>query len=348
MNNVLRRCAAAVLSIGVATPAGAAERLIYRFDTCVAQRECRVVSRLELDRLRGGFSLTTAAGTVQFTFGIAQAVFVNDQLVAMTQIVSQLGDTIAMLAPNGIPAETLVAALRTASGAVGSSTNAVASSTKGAAGAATQGAQAVQPAIQTVPGAAAQSTPALQPTILAATGAVTQAGQAASAATGSAPSAATNATQSVQSGAPSASTAASNATQGVSAGVQAPAASQTATASQVAAANPPASGAASGTTANAASSPPPVLVNGTPVIPGQPVVNIVNVPSAAELRSLVVQVGTGNTATTIGNGALAIQNTVDGAAIRAATVLEVSAKLKDALSSMRLQNSIRSSLSLPY
>jgi hypothetical protein len=74
---------------------------------------------------------------------------------------------------------------------------------------------------------------------------------------------------------------------------------------------------------------------------------VVNVPTAAELRSLLVQVGPGNNAQTIGNGAVAIQNTVNGAAIRAMTVLEVSAKLKDALSGLRLQDSIRQSLSLP-
>jgi hypothetical protein len=87
-------------------------------------------------------------------------------------------------------------------------------------------------------------------------------------------------------------------------------------------------------------------VNGTPVIPGKPVVNV---PSAAELRSLIIQNGTANSAPSVGNGAVAtiIQNTVDGAAIRAMTVMEVSGKVKEALGGLRLQNSIRQSLSLP-
>ena len=371
MNTVLGRCAAAVLSIGVATPGGAAERFAYSFDTCVAQRECRVVSQRELDRLRGGFSFSTAGGSIEFTFGIAQAVFVNDQLVAVTQIVSQLGDTIARLAPNGVPAETLVAALQSASGAVGSSTGAAAQGTQSAAGAAKQGAQAAQPAIQAAAGAATQATQTVQPAIQAATGAATQAAQAVSpavqAASGAATqggaqavppavqpasSAVTNATQSIQPSTQSASSAVSNATQAANPAIQSSTAaasgaagtaapggqpatqvttSQAATASQAAVANTPPSAPASGPSANAASSSsqPSVLVNGVPVVPGQPVVNV---PTAAELRSLLVQVGPGNNAQTIGNGAVAIQNTVNGAAIRAMTVLEVSAKLKDALS----------------
>jgi hypothetical protein len=97
---------------------------------------------------------------------------------------------------------------------------------------------------------------------------------------------------------------------------------------------------------NARSSVPVVVVNGTSVTPGNPVLNL---PTAAELRSLVIQNGPGNSAPIVGNAAAAtiIQNTVDGAAIRAMTVMEVSAKVKEALSGLRLQNSIRQSLSLP-
>jgi hypothetical protein len=85
-------------------------------------------------------------------------------------------------------------------------------------------------------------------------------------------------------------------------------------------------------------------VNGTPVAPGQPVV--LNLPTAAELRSLVVQNGLGNSAPLVNNGAAAtiIQNSVDGAAIRTMTVLDVSAKIKSAATALQLQNSIRQSL----
>jgi hypothetical protein len=87
-----------------------------------------------------------------------------------------------------------------------------------------------------------------------------------------------------------------------------------------------------------------VVVNGTPVAPGQPVV--LNLPTAAELRSLVVQNGLGNSAPIVNNGAAAtiIQNSVDGAAIRTMTVLDVSAKIKSAATALQLQNSIRQSL----
>ena len=340
MNTMLRRCAAAVLSIGVAAPVGAADPFAYSFDSCVANGECRLVSQLELGQLRGGFTLNTAGGPLQFTFGISQAVFVNDELVAVTAIVSQMGDTIARLTSGGVPAQTVIAALQSASGAVSSTTF---TGTRSAAAAAPQATQAVQPATQAVSGAA---TPAVQ---------------AAAPAGGTAASAVTNATQSIQPSTQNASSATGNAAQNVTqavtpaaqpplsassgaAGTAAPVGQpatqatsiQTASAGQVAAAttSPTAP-------ANAAPSPPPVTINGTPVTPGNPVVNV---PTAAELRSLIVQIGTGNSAPVIGNGAVVIQNSVDGAAIRAVTMLEVSAKIKDALSSMQLQNSIRQSL----
>lgn len=295
MDAIFRRCAAAALSVGVAAPVAAAEqRSAYSFETCIAQRECRQVTQKELTRLRGGFTLMTRGGSVEFTFGISQAVFVNNQLVAVTQIVSELGQTIVRLAPSGVPVGVLTAALQSASIAVGSSTGAAVGATQSASGAATQGAQAAQPAIQAASGAASQGSQAAQPAIQAASGSGNQAAQTAQSAVQAASSAVSNATQ-------------------------------------------VASSAASGATT--------VVVNGAPITPGQPALNL---PTAAELRSLMVQNGLGNNAPTISNGAVAtvIQNSVDGAAIRTMTVLDVSAKIKDALTGVRLQDSIRQSLPL--
>jgi hypothetical protein len=312
MQAILRRCAAAALSVGVAAPVVAAERFAYSFDSCIAKHECRLVSHTELARLRGGFTFTTGGAPVEFTFGIAQAVFVNDQLVAITQVVSELGQTIARLAPGAVRVEVLTAALQSASMAVGSSTAAAAEGARTAAGAATQGAQAGQPGIQAASGAATPGAQAAQPAVQAVSNAVSNATQAVKPA--------------VQGPASVASGAVGTAARGV----------QSATQAQV----------TSSATANAGSSAPTVVVNGTPVIPGKPVVNV---PSAAELRSLIIQNGTANSAPSVGNGAVAtiIQNTVDGAAIRAMTVMEVSGKVKEALGGLRLQNSIRQSLSLP-
>jgi hypothetical protein len=313
MDAIVRRCAAAALSIGITAPVAAAERPAYSFETCVAKRECRQVSQKELTRLRGGFTVMTRGGLVEFTFGISQAVFVNNQLVAVTQIVSELGQTMVRLAPSSVPVEVLTAALQSASIAVGSSTGAAVGATQSASRAATQGAQAAQPALQAASGAASQGAQAAQPALQAASGTASQGAQAAQPPIQAASGAGSQGAQAAQPAVQAASSAASNAAQAAS---------------------------------SATSGPSTVVVNGTPIVPGQPVV--LNLPTAAELRSLVVQNGLGNSAPVINNGAAAtiIQNSVDGAAIRTMTVLDVSAKIKNALSAVQLQDSIRQSLRL--
>jgi hypothetical protein len=305
------RCAAAALSIGIAAPVAAAERSAYSFETCIAKRECRQVTQPELTRLRGGFTIMTGGAPVEFTFGISQAVFINNELVAVTQIVSELGQPIARLATSSLPTEVLAVALQKVNFAVGPTTGAVTRATQGASGAATQGAQAAQSAIQAASGAGAQAAQAAQPAIQAASGAGSQGAQAAQPAIQAASGAGTQAAQAAQPAVQAASSAASSAAQAAS---------------------------------SAAPGPTTVVVNGTPVAPGQPVV--LNLPTAAELRSLVVQNGLGNSAPLVNNGAAAtiIQNSVDGAAIRTMTVLDVSAKIKSAATALQLQNSIRQSL----
>jgi hypothetical protein len=290
----------------------------------MAKRECRLVSGPELARLRGGFTFTTGRGPVEFTFGIAQAVFINDQLVAVTQVVSELGQTVARLAPSGVPVEVLTAALQSASTTVGKSTAATAEGARTAAAAATQAAQSAQPAIQTASGATTQGAQASQPATQTASNAVTSATQAVKPAAQAPSSAAVGAVGTAAQGVQSATQSVQSAAQGVQSATRA----------------------ASNATANAGASVPVVVVNGTPVTSSKPVLNL---PTASELRSLIIQNGIGNRAPVLPEGAAAtfIQNTADGTAIRAMTVMEVSGKVKEALSGLQLQNSIRQSLSLP-
>lgn len=58
----------------------------YRFDTCSAQKQCRQLSHAELGQLRGGLSYMGANSAMELTFGITQVVYVNNELVALTQL----------------------------------------------------------------------------------------------------------------------------------------------------------------------------------------------------------------------------------------------------------------------
>src|SRR5215471_4431402 len=57
-------------------------------DMCRAQKQkdCRLVSLAELDRMRGGMLLMTSIGPIEVTFGVTRAVYVNNKLVAVTQL----------------------------------------------------------------------------------------------------------------------------------------------------------------------------------------------------------------------------------------------------------------------
>ena len=60
------------------------------FDMCSAQKpkDCRRVSVAELDRMRGGMLLMTSIGPIEVTFGVTQAVYINNKLVAVTELVT--------------------------------------------------------------------------------------------------------------------------------------------------------------------------------------------------------------------------------------------------------------------
>lgn len=64
------------------TPAGN-----YDYEQCTQDRQCRKASDPELDGIRGGFSIDTPAGRLEIAIGITRAVAVNDQLVAVSQLV---------------------------------------------------------------------------------------------------------------------------------------------------------------------------------------------------------------------------------------------------------------------
>lgn len=86
--NLCARVVAVLLWVFCLTaPLSAASLDLYSFETCRLQGYCRLISQAELDRLRGGFSFMGLDGPINMSFGITQVVFVNNQLVAMTQLV---------------------------------------------------------------------------------------------------------------------------------------------------------------------------------------------------------------------------------------------------------------------
>jgi hypothetical protein len=109
----------------------------------------------------------------------------------------------------------------------------------------------------------------------------------------------------------------------------------------------PSSGLAASGGSSVATSPgvgvPAVLVNGTAVTPGSPVINV---PTAASIRTLVIQNGPGNialpSAADIRNATTAtvIQNTLDGQTIRAVTQMNVSLGLTKAMTASAIQNAV--------
>lgn len=77
----------AFLLVSFAVPLRAGGLENYTFETCYLRGACRLLSQAELDRLRGGFTVMGPNGPINMTFGISQVVYINNQLVAATQLV---------------------------------------------------------------------------------------------------------------------------------------------------------------------------------------------------------------------------------------------------------------------
>jgi hypothetical protein len=150
----------AFLLISSAMPLPAAGLEAYTFETCHLQGACRLLSQAELDRLRGGFTAMGPNGPINITFGISQVVYINNQLVASTQLV--LPD-IAQAFNNGGFSAAQIKALTDSlnSGAV---TTAAAHAAASAANAAVAGNSQNQPTTGTTSTSPAQSASSSAPT----------------------------------------------------------------------------------------------------------------------------------------------------------------------------------------
>ena len=275
------------LTTGAATPRSP------DFEMCRAQKQqkdCRRLSLAELDRLRGGMLLMSSIGPIEITFGITQAVYINNKLVTLTQFVLPGQTAGATAPPSPSQIQTATAALQRASATPQSPPSA-------STGASTSTAP--------VPSAAQGSTPAATPVVTA------------SPASSVAPA---------QTGLNTTLNSAQN-SGGASARGQ----------------TVPSSQATANSSATASSVSPTVLVNGTAVTPGNPVINI---PSADRLRAVIVQNGTGNivmpsAANIASNVATIIQNTADNQAIRAVTEMNVSMAINRAMNAASISNAVR-------
>ena len=276
------------LTTGAATPRSP------DFEMCRAQKQqkdCRRLSLAELDRLRGGMLLMSSIGPIEITFGITQAVYINNKLVTLTQFVLP-GQTAGAAAPPS-PAQI----------------------------------QTPTAALQQRASATPQSPPS------ASTGASTSTAPVPSAAQGSTPAATPVVTASPASSVAPAQTGLNTTLNSAQNSGGASARGQTVPSSQ----------ATANSSATASSVSPTVLVNGTAVTPGNPVINI---PSANSLRAVIVQNGTGNivmpsAANIASNVATIIQNTADNQAIRAVTEMNVSMAINRAMNAASISNAVR-------
>lgn len=78
-------CAALASAVTLASLSAAATLPSYDFGACTDAFDCRRLSAAELDRMRGGFSFMNGSSELQISIGISRAVFINDELVAVTQ-----------------------------------------------------------------------------------------------------------------------------------------------------------------------------------------------------------------------------------------------------------------------
>jgi hypothetical protein len=92
------KIASAVLAIGAAT--SPIDAMPFS-DECA--NDCRRVTQHELDSVRGRFTFSFASGNLEIAIGIARAVFVNGELVAVTQLGNLLPALPQIVAP-GAPA----------------------------------------------------------------------------------------------------------------------------------------------------------------------------------------------------------------------------------------------------
>ena len=268
--NLCARAVAVVLSgFCIAAPLNAASLDLYSFETCRLQGYCRLISQAELDRLRGGFSFMGVDGPINMSFGITQVVYVNNQLVAMTQLV--LSDIVQAINSGTFSASQIKAANNSLNSApISAAASSAASSSAAAAAASATSAEI----------ASNLTSAANQPTTKATT-----------------PGAQTQSVASAQ-----------------------PVSSLTSA----------------------------VRVNGSPVTPGSPVVNVV---SASGGSALVIQNGPGNismipTAQAIqsATNALVIQNTLNNQMISTMTTLNVSMTLMPSISAASIQQSVRQAI----
>jgi len=279
---VSRRAIAAVLPVLFAVPVGAESLGSPGFDACRVQKDCRRLSPAELDRLRGGFSFMSSIGPIEITFGLTQAVYINNQLVAVTQLMGNVGgsgQSVGTVAPRPSQAQALNAAAQGAP--VTPLSSSVAAGASASAAAASNAVQSAASAASGAPvvSASPTSTPPTQTTGL-------------------------NTTLNA-------------------AGSQAPVSSSKA--------------------ASAAPVAPSVSATGSAPAPGSPVISV---PSAGNLRVLIVQNGAGNVVVpnaadiAAGVGAM-VQNTLNDQSIRAVTQMNVSMALSKAMSAASIRDAVR-------
>jgi len=269
--------------------AGAATPWLPDLDMCRAQKQkdCRRLSVAELDRMRGGMLLMTSIGPIEVTFGITQAIYINNKLVAVTQLV--MTPIANIPTPSLSQMQAANAALQSApAGSQASSTSTGNGAPAGPAPSAARGATSATPAVTAAPTSVAPTqTAGLNGTLNAAP-------------------------------------------RGAGAPTQTSASNPRAVANTLSA-------------APAASVSPTVLVNGSVVTPGSPVINV---PSADDLRLVIVQNGAGNialpSAADIAAGvATIVQNTANNQVIRAVTEMNVSMALTKAMSAASISNAVR-------
>ena len=85
----------------------------YDFGDCLRALDCRRLNATELDRMRGGFSFMSGSSELQVSIGISRAVFINDQLVAVTQ--DLVLPTLQQLRDGTLPSATAMGAISAAS-----------------------------------------------------------------------------------------------------------------------------------------------------------------------------------------------------------------------------------------
>ena len=145
METALGRAIAVTLSLTFTAPLGAiaADSGPYSFDTCSVQKQCRLLSHAELERLRGGLSYMGANSALQFTFGITQVVYVNNEMVALTQLLlPSVNQALGAGTPSASQLQTLNSALPSGQATLPPS-SASAAPTVGAGASAAPGAPAV-------------------------------------------------------------------------------------------------------------------------------------------------------------------------------------------------------------